>query len=365
MKFEGWRKQAERCQGHRKRQRKPNFALMVARTELTKPISSRVDEDLTQTESIHGFAPSKDPIIRSHCFSFWFPILFSSSVRAQRFAMSEDLTLVDIGINLTHQPIQKHWRDVVQRAIDARVETMLLTGTSIETSKELLAMARTWFEESGTPNLFVTIGVHPHDAKTWDEESADQMEELLEDDFAVAVGECGLDYNRNFSTPEEQKLAFREQLNLACELDLPVFVHEREAHEDLIQIIDKIGAEAELPPLVVHCFTGNEKEAVEYVRRGYYIGFTGTICKAQRGAHLRDLIPKLPLESLMVETDAPFMGFRKGKKRFSEPADVVDIARKLAESRRNTFETLCRVTTKTAREFFRIEDAVKKVVKSV
>ena len=136
-------------------------------------------------------------------------------------------------------------------------------------------------------------------------------------------------------------------------------MHEREAHEALIQVLDEVvsvadGSAAPLPPIVVHCFTGKEEEALEYIRRGYYIGFTGTICKKERGAPLREILPKLPLERLMVETDAPFMGFKKGRRR-SEPADVVDVARQLAESVEKSFHEVCETTTHTATQFFRLE----------
>eukprot|EP00977_Amphora_coffeiformis_P020762 scaffold8471_cov184-Amphora_coffeaeformis.AAC.7 len=135
-----------------------------------------------------------------------------------------------------------------------------------------------------------------------------------------------------------------------------MFVHEREAHDALVQVLDEVQADdsiPSLPPIVVHCFTGTETEALEYIRRGYYIGFTGTICKKERGAPLRDILPKLPLERLMVETVAPFMGFKKGR-RGSEPVDVVDVARRLSETIGTPFDVVCETTTASARKFFRL-----------
>ena len=112
--------------------------------------------------------------------------------------------------------------------------------------------------------------------------------------LAKAVGECGLDYNRNYSSRKDQMQAFRAQVALAVELKLPLFLHEREAHDDLISVLDEFqlaGDERQqLPPIVVHCFTGTSDEAAEYIQRGYYIGFTGTICKKERGAPLRDIL---------------------------------------------------------------------------
>ena len=269
---------------------------------------------------------------------------------------SHTTRVVDIGVNLTNRAFRTHWRDVVKRSIEASADTLILTGTSMKSSRECMEMAQTWFEENGSKNLYFTAGVHPHDAKSFDSDTLETMKELLQHPLAVAVGECGLDFNRNFSPQAVQIAAFREQARLACLLQKPMFVHEREAHEALVKVLDEVEMDDSIPPLppiVVHCFTGTETEAHEYVRRGYYIGFTGTICKKERGAPLRDILPKLPLERIMIETDAPFMGFKKGR-RGSEPADVVDVARRLAETVGAPFGVVCETTTASAREFFRL-----------
>mmetsp|Transcript_18785 Transcript_18785/g.27850 ORF Transcript_18785/g.27850 Transcript_18785/m.27850 type:complete len:188 (-) Transcript_18785:407-970(-) len=174
--------------------------------------------------------------------------------------------------------------------------------------------------------------------------------------LAKAVGECGLDYNRNYSSRKDQMQAFRAQVALAVELKLPLFLHEREAHDDLISVLDEFqrdGEELKLPHIVVHCFTGTSDEAAEYIQRGYYIGFTGTICKKERGAPLRDILQSniVPLNRIMIETDAPFMGFVKGRKS-SEPAHVVGVAEQVAECLGVSVEEVCRVTTENARSFF-------------
>lgn len=163
--------------------------------------------------------------------------------------------VVDIGINLTHKAFRKHWKHVVKRAIDAGVDTILLTGTSIDRSKESLGLAQQWKDDEKCSNLFVTVGVHPHDANTWkssgeeEQTTLEQMRKMLKHPLAVAVGECGLDYNRNFSSKPHQIHAFREQIRLACELNMPIFVHEREAHEDLILIVNQVRDENKERPL--------------------------------------------------------------------------------------------------------------------
>ncbi|KAL7427299.1 hypothetical protein ACHAXM_000794 [Skeletonema potamos] len=264
--------------------------------------------------------------------------------------------VVDIGVNLTHRAFRKHWRGVVQRALNAGVTKLILTGTSIHGSEECLHLCQTWLDETGEKNLYATVGIHPHDAKTWNEQSYVKMKEMLGHPLAVAVGECGLDFNRNFSAREDQIHAFREQVKLAVELNMPLFLHEREAHHDLVKVLDEIEtAGGSLPPIVVHCFTGTNEEAIEYIQREYYIGFTGTICKKERGAPLRAVLPSIPLEQIMVETDAPFMGFQKGRKS-SEPADCIEVARKLAETIDTNFSIVCETTTANALDFFRIKE---------
>jgi TatD DNase family protein len=273
--------------------------------------------------------------------------------------------VVDIGVNLTHKSFHRNWREVIRRAIDAGVDTIILTGTSLEGSKQSLQMAQQWYEENNCPNLYTTIGVHPHEARTWNHENdhlmMKEMRNMLKHPLAVAVGECGLDYNRLYSSKEDQRCAFCDQLKLAVELNMPLFLHEREAHEDFIQILDEqleelkkeLGDHVSLPPIVIHCFTGTKEEALSYTERGYYIGFTGIICKEKRGEHLREIIQDLPLDRLMVETDAPFMGF-KGRKP-SEPADCVDIARKLSDTVRDPFSIVCETTMLNAKKFFNID----------
>lgn len=271
--------------------------------------------------------------------------------------------VIDIGVNLTSKAFGSHWREVSRRAIDVGVEKLILTGTSMQTSRTSLEMAQQWFEEMNQQNLYCTIGVHPHDAKHWTDDVGSEMLDMLGHPLAVAVGECGLDYNRNFSSKESQRHAFQQQIKIAIKLNMPMFLHEREAHEDFIEILDNElailqeaeGENASLPPIVVHCFTGSREEAMTYISRGYCIGFTGTICKQQRGESLREMLPDLPLNKLMVETDAPFMGFKKGRRR-SEPADCIDVARKLSDTMDMPFDSVCEVTYDNTVKFFNISD---------
>jgi len=233
----------------------------------------------------------------------------------------------------------------------------------MEVTRQNLTMAQTWRSEEQDANVFLTVGIHPCNAHTFrPETSIAQMRQLLKQHrgIAVAIGECGLDYWKGQSPPELQRSVFRHQVQLAIELQYPLFLHERNAHQDFIHILDEF--EANLPPIVVHCFTGTHDEAMAYLERGFYLGFTGIICRKQRGEELRAILADVPLDRIMVETDAPFMPFNKNKRRkslssksISEPADVVGVAQKVSDVLQLPFEDVCRATTQNALRFFGLE----------
>ncbi|KAF2897755.1 hypothetical protein ILUMI_08418 [Ignelater luminosus] len=214
----------------------------------------------------------------------------------------ENLIVIDIGANLTNKKYSRDLDSVIQRAKDAGVQKIMVTGTSVKTSKEALRLTRIY------PGiLYSTAGIHPHDAKSYTDESWEELRSLAQNPECVAIGECGLDYNRNFSEPDEQRKVFHKQISLACELHKPLFVHEREAHEDLLEILGQY--KDRLPPVVIHCFTGTTEQAVTYLDQGFYIGLTGYLCKDKSDTGVRKLLVDgtIPLERLLVETDAPFM----------------------------------------------------------
>ncbi|CAD6191649.1 unnamed protein product [Caenorhabditis auriculariae] len=184
--------------------------------------------------------------------------------------MTSSLTgydLVDIGANLGHPSYKNDIEQVIERAQKAGVNKIMITGTSEKLSKEAAKLAETH------PGFFYfTAGVHPHDAKDFNESTTATLRELLKHDQCVAVGECGLDYNRNFSPQGVQRDVFRKQVELAVELQRPLFIHEREAHEDMVKILGEAGEK--IPPTVIHCFTGTVDEAKKYIEMGFYIGLT-------------------------------------------------------------------------------------------
>lgn len=181
---------------------------------------------------------------------------------------------------------------------------MMLTGFNVDISRQAKDLC--YFKKS-LMDLYFTAGVHPYDAKSWNNQSYQEIKEMTKDPLCVSVGELGLDYHYDYSTPEEQKHVFEQQVRLAIEVGKPMFLHEREAHEDFVQILNKF--KGQLPQSVVHCFTGNEKELQTYLDMGFYIGLTGYLWKDLSDNGVRSILRSnmIPLDKLMIETDAPFM----------------------------------------------------------
>ena len=207
---------------------------------------------------------------------------------------------IDIGVNLTGSSFEHDLADVVQRARQVGVERMIVTGTDIGHSQMAVALNRQYPD-----TLLSTAGVHPHHASEFKDGTIAVLRDLCSQSSVVAVGECGLDYNRNYSTPAEQRRAFEAQLQLACELGLPVFLHQRDAHADFIGMLADY--RQDLAAAVAHCFTGSVDEALEYLDMGMYIGITGWICDERRGGELQQAVKAMPLNRIMLETDAPYL----------------------------------------------------------
>ncbi|MFH4979011.1 hypothetical protein AB6A40_005720 [Gnathostoma spinigerum] len=210
--------------------------------------------------------------------------------------------LVDIGANLGHPAFKDDLTDVLERAKLAGLKKIMITGTSIEVTQQARELCR---QQQGF--LYFTAGVHPHDAKEFKENDLGLIREMATDSQCVAIGECGLDFNRNFSPPDVQKDVFEKQVSLACDLRKPLFIHEREAQTDMIEILTKF--KGRLPPAVIHCFTGTAMEAARYIEEGFYIGLTGFLWKDRAEDGVKYVLKNhvIPLERLMIETDAPFM----------------------------------------------------------
>ena len=261
---------------------------------------------------------------------------------------------IDIGINLTNKQFAGEYDEVIDRAISAGVEQILLTGTSVRSSKEALALAKEYPE-----TLFATAGIHPHDAKTMNAESIKILSALLKEKKVVAVGECGLDFDRDFSPRPVQENCFHAQLSLAEEVQKPLFLHERAAFDRFIAILKE---HSSLPEGVVHCFTGQLKEAKTYLEIGYYIGFTGAITDVRRFADLEEVVRYVPLDRMLIETDAPFMMPKNvptrqlsyHQQRRNEPAFLPYVAQTIARYKGVPLKAVADKTRENAEALFKL-----------
>lgn len=259
------------------------------------------------------------------------------------------MQMIDIGINLTHRQFQPDREDVLQKAIAAGVSPLIITGTSVRGSTEAATYAA---RHPGI--LYSTAGMHPHDAKSCNAQTIDQLRLLCKKPQVVAVGECGLDYDRDFSPRDVQRKWFEAQIALAEELDMPLFLHERAAFADFKAILQQhpeIRSRA-----VVHCFTGSKRELEGYLALGCFIGITGWVCDERRGEQLRAIVKYIPNTQLMIETDAPFLMPRNLKPRpdsnRNEPIYLPHIAAEIAKCRGESAEELAAYTTENAKRFF-------------
>ena len=257
--------------------------------------------------------------------------------------------LIDIGANLGHESFDRDRSQVLARARAAGVAQIVVTGASEAESETALGVART------APGIvFSTAGVHPHHAREWNARSAAALERLVAEPEVVAIGETGLDFNRDFSPRSDQERSFEAHLELAARLGMPVFLHERDAHERFLAIVSRW--RARLPRAVIHCFTGDGAALDAYLELDLHVGVTGWICDERRGLHLREIIGRVPLDRLMIETDSPYLLPRdlvpKPKTRRNEPMHLPHILRAVADAAGHPTDTLAASTTATARRFF-------------
>lgn len=264
------------------------------------------------------------------------------------------LDLIDIGANLAHDSFDDDRDAVIEQAAAAGVRRMIITGSSDDSNVAALELASAYNDR-----LFSTAGVHPHHAADYDDASDARIRKLVEQPQCVAVGECGLDYFRNFSPRDDQLRAFRAQLDIAVEADMPVFLHQRDAHDDFVEVLEP--RLPQLPRAVAHCFTGVGESLREYLAMGLYIGITGWICDERRGAHLKDIVDVIPDDRLMIETDAPYLLPRtlrpKPKSRRNEPRYLPEVLRIVAEARGQSEAHVAAVTTANAERFFGLGNA--------
>lgn len=259
--------------------------------------------------------------------------------------------LIDVGANLTHDSFDRDRDEVLERAAANGVRRLIVTGTSVTASAQAAALA-----ESRPGRLYATAGIHPHHAAELDAESVDALAALLEKPAVVAVGECGLDFFRDFSPRPSQRAAFEAQLELAAATGFPAFLHQRDAHAQFVAALARI--RPRLPGAVAHCFTGGPDELSAYLDLDLYIGVTGWVCDERRGAALRDALPLIPPERLLIETDAPYLLPRDldpmPKDRRNEPRYLPQVLHRIAAETGRAPDELAATTTANAERLFRL-----------
>jgi len=257
------------------------------------------------------------------------------------------MDLIDIGVNLAHDSFDADRDSILQRAAQAGVAQMIVTGSSEESTRKAIELSA-----AHRNVLFATAGVHPHHAADVTTDTLPALQELARHEHVVAVGECGLDYFRDLSPRDLQRRAFGWQLEIAIATGKPVFLHQRDAHDDFIAIL----REHRVTRGVAHCFTGTEAERDAYLELGLHIGITGWINDERRGLHLREVVKGIPADRLMIESDAPYLLPRDirpaPKTRRNEPAYLSFVARAIAAARGETAEAVAQASTDAARKFF-------------
>ena len=267
--------------------------------------------------------------------------------------------LIDIGVNLSNKRFKEDVENILERAKQAQISKLVLTGTSIAESHAVLALCEQYSE--GFPNmLFATCGIHPHDADDLCADSIDRLRALATHSQIVAIGETGLDFNRNFSNPKAQQLAFEAQLELAIELKMPLFMHERDAAPRQLEILKHY--RDQITEGVIHCFTGDKKTLFSYLDLDLHIGITGWVCDERRGLELQKIVHNIPLQRLMIETDAPYLLPRnmpsKPSDRRNEPAFLPYVLQAIAEARIESADEIAAATTATAMQFFNFDQSM-------
>lgn len=262
------------------------------------------------------------------------------------------VSLIDSHAHLTDARFQDDFAEVVARAQANGVNTMINVGCDLPTSRVAVAQA-----EQNT-GFFAAIGIHPHDAKTANAQVLQEVKELAAHPKVVAIGEIGLDYYYNHTPPAQQLLALRQQIRLARELALPIIVHDRDAHEDVLAALRE--EKAQEVGGVMHCFSGDLDFAHHCLELGFYISFAGTVTFRKAGV-LPQVVQQVPLERLLVETDCPYLTPVPYRGKRNEPANVLHVAAKVAELRQLELADVAEITSNNARQLFALDKFSQKL----
>ncbi|MDJ0881499.1 MAG: TatD family hydrolase [Gammaproteobacteria bacterium] len=261
------------------------------------------------------------------------------------------MELIDIGVNLTNKRLRYDVEQILEEAHQQHVTQLIITGTSMEHSQMAIDLCNTYPEQ-----LLSTAGVHPHDAKLWMENSPVELVNLAKQNCVRAIGECGLDFNRNFSPRDQQVDVFQQQLEIARQIQKPVFLHQRDAMDTFVTLLKEY--RDQLNAVVVHCFTDDKQALYQLLDLDCHIGITGWICDERRGQELQSSVKDIPPDRLMLETDAPYLLPRdlpqKPANHTNYPKYLPHILNTVAYHQGKAIEVLADEVLNTTRHFFNL-----------
>lgn len=256
------------------------------------------------------------------------------------------MELIDTHCHLTFEQLTEDIEAVLARSVTAGVTGWLTVGTDPQQNRKALELTDKF------KNMYAAVGIHPHEAKDVTAETLTELKELAQNEKVVALGETGLDFHYNFSSPSDQKRAFTAQLKIAKELKLPVIIHCREAFDETIEILDQYGRG--IRGVVFHCFSGSAKQAKIILDYGFYISFTGVVT-FKNADLIRKAAKIVPTDRLMLETDCPYMSPEPMRKqKINEPALMIHTARYLAELKQMDLTDFANAVTATSKNFFKL-----------
>ncbi len=254
------------------------------------------------------------------------------------------MNLIDTHCHLTFEQFGADVEQVIQRSIAAGVTGWITVGTDLEDSRKAIELTAR-FE-----NMFSAVAIHPHEAKSADQKAIEELKELAKNKKVVAIGETGLDFHYDFSTPQQQRDCFQRHLEIAGETNLPVIIHSREAFDETLKILESDGDGVK--NVVFHCFSGSAEQAKIVLDKGYFISFTGVVT-FKNAEKSRKAVMAVPVERLMIETDSPYMTPEPMRKqKVNEPALLVHTAKFLADLKGMEIAEFARQITATTIQFF-------------
>jgi len=262
------------------------------------------------------------------------------------FDIGFGMMLIDSHAHLEMPEFKKDLEAVIQRAKESGIEYIFTVGTEEKDWKRALEIA------DSHPSIYAILGVHPHNAKEINDRTYPMLRELCLNGKVRAFGEIGLDFFRNLSPRDVQLKRFREQIGLAKELGFPVVIHDREAHQETLEILKSERA-GECGG-IIHCFSGDYEMAKTCMDMGFYISVPGSIT-FKNAEGFREVVRRIPLESLLVETDAPFLTPEPFRGKRNEPSYVRYTAQRVAEVKNISFEKMAEVTTQNAMRVYRLD----------